>query len=142
MAESLAQLHLGGIDVGWNEFHRPFESKLRLLDLPTYAWNNKNYWLQYKGDWCLTKGNEFYTDQNSIVQEPAHAQSASEIQTSTAQQIIRSSFEGRAGSVTVQSDLQQKDFLSAAHGHNMNGCGVVTSVSSFSIRLYGRLLTR
>lgn len=30
----------------------------------------------------------------------------------------------------MQSDLMQPDFLAAAHGHNMNGCGVLTSVCS------------
>jgi monodictyphenone polyketide synthase len=131
MAESMTALHLTGVGVSWNEFHRPFESRLRLLDLPTYAWSNKNYWLQYNGDWCLTKGNDFY----KVDKEAAGANMlpkntlASEIQTSTPQQIIQASFDGCAGSVTVQSDLMQPDFLAAAHGHNMNGCGVVTSVS-------------
>ena len=129
VAESLSALHLAGVSVGWNEFHRPFESKLRLLDLPTYAWNNKNYWLQYKGDWCLTKGNDYYTTTKQIAGDSMLPKPASEIQTSTVQQIIRSSFDGSAGSVTIQSDLMQPDFLAAAHGHGMNGCGVVTSVS-------------
>jgi monodictyphenone polyketide synthase len=141
MAESLGQLHLAGLDVNWNEFHRPFESRLRLLDLPTYAWNNKNYWLQYEGDWCLTKGNTFYTKDKDAAQNNSSVTPATEIQTSTAQQIVHSAFDGSAGSVTVQSDLQQPDFLAAAHGHNMNGCGVVTSVSSFSKCVVASLLT-
>jgi monodictyphenone polyketide synthase len=140
MAESLGQLHLAGLDVNWNEFHRPFENRLRLLDLPTYAWNNKNYWLQYEGDWCLTKGNTFYTKDKDAAQSNSVAP-ATEIQTSTAQQIVHSTFDGSGGSVTVQSDLQQPDFLAAAHGHNMNGCGVVTSVSLSFKRTFASLLT-
>ena len=131
MAESMAALYLTGIEVDWNEFHRPSESRLRLLALPTYAWNDKNYWLQYKGDWCLTKGNSFYDAEK----EAARAQAApkpslaSEIQTSTVQNIIEATFNGSAGTVVMQSDLMQPDFLAAAHGHRMNNCGVVTSVS-------------
>ncbi len=127
VAESLAILHLAGVQVSWNEFHRPYESRLRLLDLPTYAWNEKNHWLQYKGDWCLTKGNEFYTKSSKATTSSQPAQ-ASEIQTSTAQHIVDASFDGFAGSVIVQSDLMHPDFLAAARGHSMNGCGVVTSV--------------
>lgn len=141
MAESLAQLHLAGVNVGWQEFHRPFEDRLRLLDLPTYAWNNKNYWLPYVGTWCLTKGNDFYTGRKDSVQDDAYARAASEVQTSTAQQIIHSWFEGAAGAVTIQSDLQQPDFLAAAHGHNMNGCGVVTSVSNLKVMPTPLLMT-
>jgi monodictyphenone polyketide synthase len=131
MAESMAALHLAGFAVSWNEFHRPFERRLRLLDLPTYTWNDKNYWLQYNGDWCLTKGNTFYDAEK----EAERAKSApktlpvSGIQTTTVQQIIEESFSGFAGTVVMQSDLMQPDLLTAAHGHSMNNCGVVTSVS-------------
>ncbi|KAF2272823.1 putative polyketide synthase [Westerdykella ornata] len=129
MAESMAALHLAGVAVNWNEFHRPFESRLRLLDLPTYAWNEKNYWLQYNGDWCLTKGNTFYDAEKQAAKgQPVPAAPVkSEIQTSTVQQIIQATFEGSAGTVVMQSDLMQADFLAAANGHRMNNCGVVTS---------------
>ncbi|KID65403.1 Non-reducing polyketide synthase [Metarhizium brunneum] len=129
MAESLAALHLAGIPVRWNEFHRPFEVRLRLLHLPAYSWNNKTYWMQYNGDWCLTKGNNFYETGNDATKAKAALKSPppSELQTSTVQQIIEESFNGSAGSVVMQSDLMQPDFLAAAYGHRMNDCGVVTS---------------
>lgn len=131
MAESMAALHLAGVEVGWNEFHRPFERRLRLLDLPTYAWNEKNYWLQYTGDWCLTKGNTFYNAEKEAAQAKMAPKvlPASEVQTTAVQQIIEERFDGSAGTVVMQSDLMQADLLAAAHGHSMNNCGVVTSVS-------------
>ncbi|KAL8827498.1 MAG: hypothetical protein Q9191_003145 [Dirinaria sp. TL-2023a] len=129
MAEGMAALHLAGVGVSWNEFHRPLEKSLRLLDLPTYSFNDKNYWLQYNGDWCLTKGNTFYTTEKEAagVKAAAKVPLISEIQTSTVQQIIEQTFNGSVGTVVMQSDLMQPDFLAAAHGHRMNDCGVVTS---------------
>ncbi|KAL9079974.1 MAG: hypothetical protein Q9157_001171 [Trypethelium eluteriae] len=129
IAESMAALHLTGVEINWSEFHRPFESRLRLLDLPTYAWNDKNYWLQYQGDWCLTKGNSFYEAEKEAARAKAASKTSpsSAIQTSTVQQIIEESFNNSAGTVVMQSDLMQPDFLAAAHGHRMNNCGVVTS---------------
>lgn len=132
MAQSLATLHSAGVPVSWNEFHKPFEKKLRLLDLPTYAWNNKNYWLQYNGDWSLTKGNTFYDAEKGINRALIRAPPAvpkSALSTSTVQQIIGEQFNGPEGAVVMQSDLVQPDFRAAAWGHKMNGCGVVTSVS-------------
>lgn len=127
ISESLTALSLHGVDVRWQEFHHPFEQNLRLLSLPAYAWDEKNYWLQYQGDWCLTKGNDFYTTdkQKAAPKNPL----ASEVQTSTVQSIIDVNFDEAAGTVTMESDLMQPDFLAAAHGHRMNDCGVVTSVS-------------
>jgi monodictyphenone polyketide synthase len=130
LTNSLGVLHCAGVPVDWNEFHQPFERALRLLDLPTYSWNEKTYWIQYKGNWALTKGNTFYDDE--ALQTNALAGLASELRTSTVQQIIHEQFDGTAGSLVMQSDLMQPDFLAAAYGHKMNGRGVVTSVSSVS----------
>lgn len=128
MAQSLATLHCADVQVGWNEFHRSFEKGLRLLDLPTYAWNDKTYWIQYNGDWALTKGNTFYDAEKGLnktqITSPVPKSSLS---TSTVQQIIEQNFNGTAGTVVMQSDLMQVDFRAAAWGHKMNGCGVVTS---------------
>ncbi|KAK8113417.1 hypothetical protein PG984_013943 [Apiospora sp. TS-2023a] len=129
LAQSLAALHAAGAPVDWNEFHRPFEAGLRLLDLPTYAWNYKEYWIGYKGDWALTKGNTYYDAQKKEL--TAAGQSAAPVSdlrtTSAVQRIVEESFDGVAGTVVMQSDLMEKHLLAAAHGHKMNGCGVVTS---------------
>lgn len=133
LSHSLGILHCAGIELSWNEFHRSFEQSLRLLDLPTYAWNDKNYWIQYNGNWALTKGNTFYdageAAAKAIRGTPLLALRHSSLRTSLVQQIIEESFSGSAGRVVMQSDLMQPDFLAAAHGHKMNNNGVVTSVS-------------
>ncbi|KAK4994946.1 Non-reducing polyketide synthase PKS8-1 [Elasticomyces elasticus] len=125
----MAALYLAGVAVDWNEFHRPFESRLRLLDLPTYAFNDKNHWLQYEGDWCLTKGNSYYNNKGKTagVAKAPLIQAVSDLQTSTVQAIVAEEISGAAGTVTMCSDLMQADFLAAAHGYRMNDCGVVTS---------------
>ncbi|KAK4248222.1 hypothetical protein C7999DRAFT_31275 [Corynascus novoguineensis] len=128
ISQSLGLLHGAGIELNWSEFHAPFERHLSLLDLPTYAWNDKTYWIQYNGDWALTKGNTFYEDQNiSTAKTSDVAKQSAAIRTSTVQHIIEESFSGSSGRVVMQSDMMQSDFLAAAYGHKMNGCGVVTS---------------
>ncbi|KAI0192448.1 hypothetical protein F4808DRAFT_475822 [Astrocystis sublimbata] len=128
LVQALGALHLAGVPIAWNEYHRPFEPALRLLDLPTYSWNDKTYWLQYNGDWALTKGNTFYAKEKaSQVLETSGAPPSSPISTSTVQRVISEIFNGSAGTVTIRSDLMQKDFHDAAYGHKMNNCGVVTS---------------
>jgi len=131
ISQSLSLLHCAGLEVGWNEFHRPFERGLRLLDIPTYSWNDKTYWIQYNGDWALTKGNTFYDAEKAAqaAQKASLTTSQSSLRTSTVQHIIEETFSGSAGRVVIQSDLMEPDFLAAAYGHKMNGCGVVTSVS-------------
>ncbi|KAF7587027.1 hypothetical protein BBP40_007849 [Aspergillus hancockii] len=126
LAQSFSVLHGAGVPLNWNEFQRPFEKGLRLLDLPTYSWNEKNYWIMYNGDWALTKGNTFY-DAEKAAKVTSSVPVLSSLRTSTVQQIIEETFNGTAGKVVMQSDLMQPAFLAAANGHRMNGCGVVTS---------------
>lgn len=131
LASSLSNLHNHGVKIDWSEYHRPFETSLRLLDLPTYAWNNKNHWIQYNGDWALTKGNTFYDEEKGLTAKRHAPQAVSPLSTSLVQQIISEEIEASSGTarVTMQSDLMQPDFRAAAWGHRMNDCGVVTSVS-------------
>jgi monodictyphenone polyketide synthase len=117
LSHSLGLLHSAGIELNWNEFHAPFEGHLRLLDLPTYSWNDKTYWLQYNGDWALTKGNTFYGEQKtSATKTTGVAKQPSAIRTSTVQRVIEESFSGSSGRVVMQSDLMESDFLAAAYG--------------------------
>ncbi|KFA54249.1 hypothetical protein S40293_07813 [Stachybotrys chartarum IBT 40293] len=134
IGNSAATLHNIGFDVHWNEFHAPFERGLNLLDLPTYAWNNKTYWLQYNGDWALTKGNHFYDEEKGIGASAKSGKSysalktpVSSLKTSTVQSIIEEHFQQASGRVIMQSDLSHPEFRAAAWGHKMNNCGVVTS---------------
>lgn len=135
VSDGLAAMHLAGVTIDWNEFHRPFEreDRLRLLNLPTYAWNEKNYWLQYNGDWCLTKGNDFYATSKPAALDQQSG-NVSSFRTSLVQNIIDEEFTDVTGSVVMRSDLMEPDFLAAAHGHRMNNCGVVTSVSTLLCR--------
>ncbi|KAL3451986.1 hypothetical protein BJX65DRAFT_203745 [Aspergillus insuetus] len=130
LTNSLSVLHCAGVPIEWNEYQSPFEKGLRLLDLPTYAWNDKTYWIQYNGDWALTKGNTFYDAEKALKAQKPQATVHSVptgLRTSTVQQIIEKRFAGSSGKVVMQSDMMQPDFLAATHGHKMNGCGVVTS---------------
>lgn len=129
IAKSLSALHCAGVEIEWSEFHRPFERGLRLLDLPTYFWNDKTYWLMYNGDWALTKGNTYYDAEKEVTAARVMPLPRSSLRTSTVQQIIEENFQGSTGKVVMQADLMQPEFLAAANGHSMNGCGVVTSVS-------------
>lgn len=138
ISQSLLALHTAGVQVSWGEFHSPFERAcgLRLLDLPTYAWNNNNHWIQYKGDWAFTKGNTFYDTEKKAAAEasgqvlsPLAAAHRSSLRTSLVHSVVEETFSGSAGRVVAQSDMMQADLLAAAWGHQMNGAGVVTSVS-------------
>jgi monodictyphenone polyketide synthase len=130
LSATVGLLYGSGIDINWVEWHRPFEKQLRLLDnLPAYSWSNKNYWIQYAGDWMLTKNQA-----PTITQNAGPVPIPSTLRTSLIHQVLEETVSGEAGYLVVRSDLMQPEFLEAANGHRMNGHGVVTSVSYCRLR--------
>jgi iterative type I PKS product template protein len=47
ITRSLGKAYAAGCSVDWPEFHRPFAQSLKLLDLPTYAFELKTFWQPY-----------------------------------------------------------------------------------------------
>lgn len=137
LGTGLAMLYQAGVNIGWGELYRSCEKAYRLLDLPTYSWNAKNHWINYKGTWALTKGNTFYDSEKTTV-VPTATRPHRKFLTSTVQEIVDENFDGADGSLLIQSNLMEADFLAAANGHRMNRCGVVTSVSRHAIHTMPR----
>lgn len=123
MADTMAALHTDGLTLQWNEFYRPLEASMQLLTLPSYAWNEKNYWIDYRGTWALTKGSEPILTRQS--------EALSTLMTSSVHQVIQEDYIGSTASFIARSNVMHPDFNEAASGHRMNDCGVVTSVSSY-----------
>lgn len=120
LAKTLSSLYEAGIQIDWNEFHRPFEQALRLVHAPTYAWNNKNYWIQYRGDWNLTKG--------QILPEPA-LPAISGFHTSSIHRLYSENYDSATAQVLGESDITASSLKDVIAGHAMNNYGVASSVS-------------
>ena len=120
LANCLSLLHTQGATIDWNEYHRDFVDSIHLLDLPKYAFDNKNYWIQYTNDWCLTK-----TDVPSArilqVEEKHH------LSTTTVQEVVSESIVNGKATVVVESDLCRADLRAAVSGHLVNGAGLCPS---------------
>ena len=122
VANSLCTLHTAGLSINWNEYHRGFPAAQQLLRLPTYAFDLKNYWLQYTNNWTLTKG-----DLNVDV---SVSESKPKLSTTTVQKIIEEDIRTTEATVIVQSDLSEPNLLAAIKGHLVNGTGLCPSVSN------------
>ncbi|KAI0438313.1 polyketide synthase [Xylaria telfairii] len=120
MTKALSALYNTGMNIDWNEYHRPFESVLRLVDVPTYAWNYKNYWIQYRGDWNLTKGRE----------APAAAVPGSgnvDFHMSSVHNIIGEEYTSSKGHIFAETNITSPLLDGIIDGHAMNGHGVASS---------------
>ncbi|KAK8117734.1 polyketide synthase [Apiospora kogelbergensis] len=112
LSGTLAGLHAAGVPIAWQEWYRPHEKSLRLLELPSYCWNEKNYWIQHVGTWSLDKA--FAGDAN-YQGAPPPVLSEETYDNGTRVRCV------------AQSDLKHPSLLPSVAGHEMNGFGCATS---------------
>ena len=88
---------------------------------------DNSYWIQYRNDWCLTKGAP--TEATSAKELPAPALQAKKQFTLTVQEIIEESVSDRGIKLLAQSDISHPKIRELILGHLVNGAGLCPSVS-------------
>ncbi|KUI58481.1 Conidial yellow pigment biosynthesis polyketide synthase [Cytospora mali] len=121
LSASLCTLHSAGLNFDWNEFHRDFSDSVRILDLPSYSFDEKNYWLQYTGDWSLTKNRGALAAPATI--EPAKPK----LSTTSVQKVLSEEVKGDIAIVEIESNLSREDLRLAVTGHQVNGAPLCPS---------------
>ncbi|KAF2093015.1 conidial pigment polyketide synthase PksP/Alb1 [Rhizodiscina lignyota] len=136
LVSTLTALFENGVPIDWNEYHHGFRANLRVLRLPAYQWDLKNYWIDYVHNWCLTKGD----------MPPKHlaAEQVPKRFTASVQKIIETESNSNTASVLAESDLTDPDFQMLLEGHKVNGQPLCTSsaYADMALTLFNYLLAR
>ncbi|RPB26895.1 conidial pigment polyketide synthase PksP/Alb1 [Terfezia boudieri ATCC MYA-4762] len=120
LATSVSTLHLAGLDIHWDEYHRDFPGCHEVIRLPAYRWDYKNHWIQYVHDWCLTKGD--------AVPPPVDLEPVkSKLCTPSVQRIVEEHIDTYKASITIESDLSEPTLNAAIQGHKVNGAALCPS---------------
>ncbi|KAK0720633.1 hypothetical protein B0H67DRAFT_197461 [Lasiosphaeris hirsuta] len=122
LTNSLCTLHTAGLNIDFNEYHLDFKSSTRLLDLPSYSFDEKDYWLQYSGDWCLTKNRVGAASPKKLL-EPAKPK----LSTTTVQKITKEEVKGDIAIIETESELHQEQLKQVVSGHIVNGAPLCPS---------------
>ena len=120
ISKSIANAFNSGAKIAWMEYHRDFQAALKLLDLPSYAFDLKNYWIQHEGDWSLTKGDKTNAVTQTLSSRPAFS-------TTCLQHIENEKFTKDSASVDFSSRLDDPKLNTAVRGHLVNGTGLCPS---------------
>ncbi|GMG29078.1 unnamed protein product [Aspergillus oryzae] len=130
LAASMSALHSAGVHLDWNTWYKPFESQLRLLNLPPYQWNLKNHWIQHNGDWLLLKDKRSRTRY-----ERSPGPAPPPLRTALVHHILEESFGKDGGTVVIQSNVTDDEFHAVASGHKMSGRPLVSVFAYTDIAL-------
>ncbi|KAJ9400459.1 hypothetical protein DTO282F9_2646 [Paecilomyces variotii] len=134
LTESVSTLYCMGFDINWTEYHRDFPSSQRVLRLPSYSWDLKSYWIPYRNDWTLYKGD--IVPESSIAlpthQNKPHSTSPKQqaptpiLETTTLHRIVDEKSTEGTFSITCESDVSRPDLSPLVQGHKVEGIGLCT----------------
>ena len=116
--KSVSFFYTLGYNIIWREYHRDFESGQKLLRLPTYAFEEKNYWIEYKNNWLLNKKG---------ASASAHTAEAGP-RTTTVQRLLSEELIDNKLSLIFETDLADPAMHAVIIGHVINGCGLCPAV--------------
>ena len=108
LAESLSRLYQAGLDLQWKDYHRDFKHALKVLQLPSYHWDTKNYWIQYSNDFCRTKG-----DKNPAAVPAVPTSAKSGPSTSSVQRLVELQLDDKKSTLVIESDLHHPSLSGA-----------------------------
>ncbi|KAI1371583.1 hypothetical protein F4677DRAFT_464190 [Hypoxylon crocopeplum] len=120
LSSSVGKAYTAGIDIDWTAYHRPYENSLRLCELPSYAFDLKNYWIQYEGDWAIKKG-----EMQAIQDTPKSIKKT--FSTTSLHRIVSEVSDASGVVVTFETDAAEPKLNKALQGHLVNGAGLCPS---------------
>ena len=115
IAESMCVLNDAGLKINWNAYHAEYSSAHELLKLPTYAWDNQNYWIEYTNDWTLAKGNPDIEAQ--IPKLP-------DFSAASVHRIAELDLDTEQPRIVGECDLTEPLLKEVIEGHEVNGLGL------------------
>ncbi|KAJ6043159.1 type I iterative polyketide synthase [Penicillium canescens] len=125
LANSISALYSAGADIDWSEYHRDFSAAQRVLPLPSYSWDLKSYWIPYKNDWTLYKG-DHVCNGNAAPEKIVHAPPLPAPTTTTLHRLVEEKSDSEKFVVIYESDVSRPDLNPLVQGHKVEGLGLCT----------------
>ncbi|GAD98443.1 polyketide synthase, putative [Paecilomyces variotii No. 5] len=118
ISNTLSFLHTYGVDIDWSGYHQDFERGQKLLHLPAYSFDERNYWIEYKNNWLLRR--------TEIESRPSPAASFSTL-TTTVQRLLFEEVADSKVTLLFEDDLSEPALNALIAGHSLNGVALCPS---------------
>ncbi|KAF2867547.1 beta-ketoacyl synthase [Massariosphaeria phaeospora] len=125
LTKTLVALYTLGVGIDWKEYHVGFESCARVISLPAYSWDLKDYWIQYVNDWSLRKGEPAVASSRPTVTMPI-VTTPKASWTSSKYQLLEETLQNGRGTMIIEADLQKSGIGAISAGHQVKGIPLAT----------------
>ncbi|KAI0199062.1 hypothetical protein F4808DRAFT_471964 [Astrocystis sublimbata] len=116
LSTTLKALYEAGADIRWAEYQRDFQSSHRVIPLPAYSWDLKEYWMQYFNDWSLRKG-----EPPLVLDSPKPM-----LESTTIHRIVSQSGDTQKMHIVVEANIARDDLSPLVQGHEVDGTPLCT----------------
>lgn len=117
LAAALKTLYSAGAEIRWSEYHQDFKASHKVIPLPAYSWDLKEYWMQYVNDWSLRKG-----DPPIVI----NAGNAPKLESTTIHRVVEESGDTNKTHIIVETNLTRKDLGPLVQGHEVDNVPLCT----------------
>lgn len=132
LTATLETLYTAGVEIDWGEYHRSFPAAHRVLELPAYRWDLKNYWIPYRNNFTLAKGEGLVPalehNGRAALADVEVAKPAAKYLSPSAQEVLHEEHGPDTSSLVVESDIFDSRLLHILQGHLVNGAALCPSV--------------
>ncbi|GIZ44770.1 hypothetical protein CKM354_000795900 [Cercospora kikuchii] len=134
LTQSLSALHVAGLPIDWNGYFVDIPSARTVLELPTYQWELQPYWIAYRNDWTLTKGDiPVGTPTVAPVQKtlsthlPAEERTQTPpLRSSSIHKVLQDEVTNEGCKIVVECDTAHEDIKPFIQGHTVDGYSLCT----------------
>ena len=116
VSQAVSAAYITGITPDWTEYHKEYSDALSLLDLPSYAFDLKDYWQTYSKDPV--------SDTPLEANVPTKPMSDSFVPSTTLQHLEQFSQTHKGTSAVFSSALSERTLLDAMKGHRVDGTAI------------------
>lgn len=137
ISKCLAMTYNLGVSIDWLAFHAPFAKSLRMVNLPSYAWDLKDFWVPYVDP----------RSESSAVGPGPSVSPAQQFHSTCAQHVVEESFSPKKIRVTMGASLAEPGLKALIEGHRMVGqpiaagsifCDAAFAATTYALRSIGR----
>ncbi|EGX97261.1 polyketide synthase, putative [Cordyceps militaris CM01] len=129
MTETLSAFYNAGASINWDEYFCDIPYAQTVIPLPAYNWDLQSYWIEYKNDFCLYKG-DLQPAKEPVDGTPSKAMVMGnvvpELESSTIHRIVSEEVSASTFTITTECDVGRKDLNHVMQGHKVDGIGLST----------------
>lgn len=119
ISNAVSRAYLSKQPVAWADFHHEYTGSLTLLELPTYAFDLKDYWASYKQEQMYPAAQQ---PQTRLLMPAAPERKS--LPTTCVQWVEKESFTGDEISATFSSHTSEPKLFSAIQGHLVDNTAI------------------